>query len=65
MQNFIAEGVQCTSIFLVLFQDNGFLFIHTPVLTANDCEGAGEMFHVKVGILSLLSYYGNHFCFKY
>ncbi|KAH7650127.1 asparaginyl-tRNA synthetase (NOB+tRNA synthase) [Cryptosporidium bovis] len=28
------------------FQRNGFLYIHTPIITAADCEGAGEMFRV-------------------
>lgn len=28
------------------FQQNGFLYVHTPVITASDCEGAGEMFSV-------------------
>lgn len=28
------------------FKDKGFKYIHTPVLTASDCEGAGEMFKV-------------------
>jgi len=28
------------------FQDRGFQFLHTPVITAADCEGAGEMFQV-------------------
>jgi len=28
------------------FKDRGFKYIHTPVLTASDCEGAGEMFKV-------------------
>jgi asparaginyl-tRNA synthetase len=28
------------------FQENGFLYIHTPVITASDAEGAGEMFQV-------------------
>lgn len=28
------------------FQERGFLWIHTPILTASDCEGAGEMFTV-------------------
>lgn len=28
------------------FQSRGFLFIHTPIITTSDCEGAGEMFQV-------------------
>ncbi|NEO27685.1 MAG: asparagine--tRNA ligase, partial [Kamptonema sp. SIO4C4] len=28
------------------FQERGFLWIHTPLITANDCEGAGELFRV-------------------
>jgi asparaginyl-tRNA synthetase len=28
------------------FQKRGFLYIHTPIITASDCEGAGEMFQV-------------------
>ncbi|MGW8286680.1 MAG: asparagine--tRNA ligase [Desulfobulbales bacterium] len=28
------------------FHNNGFFFIHTPVITTIDCEGAGEMFKV-------------------
>ena len=28
------------------FQEQGFLWIHTPVITASDCEGAGELFTV-------------------
>ena len=28
------------------FQERGFLLVHTPIITANDCEGAGEMFRV-------------------
>jgi asparaginyl-tRNA synthetase len=30
------------------FQQRGFLYINTPILTASDCEGAGEMFRVNV-----------------
>lgn len=29
------------------FHDNGFLWVHTPVVTASDCEGAGAMFRVS------------------
>ncbi|MBQ1351555.1 MAG: asparagine--tRNA ligase [Oscillospiraceae bacterium] len=28
------------------FQERGFVYIHTPIVTASDCEGAGEMFRV-------------------
>ncbi|MCH7225787.1 asparagine--tRNA ligase [Haloferula sp. A504] len=28
------------------FQERGFHYIHTPIITASDCEGAGEMFRV-------------------
>jgi asparaginyl-tRNA synthetase len=29
------------------FRDNGFLWIHTPIITASDCEGAGARFRVS------------------
>lgn len=29
------------------FQERGFLYIHTPIITSSDCEGAGELFNVK------------------
>ncbi|XP_066534898.1 probable asparagine--tRNA ligase, mitochondrial [Hoplias malabaricus] len=29
------------------FRDNDFVQIHTPVITSNDCEGAGELFQVE------------------
>lgn len=29
------------------FNEQGFHYIHTPIITASDCEGAGEMFHIK------------------
>jgi len=28
------------------FNDKGFIYLHTPIITGSDCEGAGEMFHV-------------------
>ena len=28
------------------FQENGFLYVNTPIITASDCEGAGELFRV-------------------
>ena len=35
-----AHAVHC------FFQDRGFVYVHTPIITASDCEGAGEMFQV-------------------
>ncbi|OAM87483.1 asparagine--tRNA ligase [Termitidicoccus mucosus] len=29
------------------FQERGFHYVHTPIITASDCEGAGEMFRVS------------------
>ncbi len=28
------------------YNDKGFYYLHTPIITGSDCEGAGEMFHV-------------------
>ena len=35
----------CNSIHQ-FFQEQKFLYVHTPIITASDCEGAGEMFQV-------------------
>ncbi|MEN3003639.1 asparagine--tRNA ligase [Dehalobacterium formicoaceticum] len=29
------------------FQEKGFVYVHTPIITGSDCEGAGEMFRVS------------------
>ena len=29
------------------FREHGFLWVHTPIITANDCEGAGALFRVS------------------
>lgn len=34
------------------FQDRGFVYVHTPIITSSDCEGAGEMFQVTTLDLS-------------
>jgi asparaginyl-tRNA synthetase len=36
----------CNSIHQ-FFQEEGFLYVHTPIITASDCEGAGAMFRVS------------------
>jgi asparaginyl-tRNA synthetase len=36
----------CATAVHQFFQARGFMWIHTPILTASDCEGAGEMFTV-------------------
>ena len=35
-----AHAIHC------FFQEQGFVYVHTPIITASDCEGAGEMFQV-------------------
>ncbi len=35
------------------FQENNFMYVHTPCITASDCEGAGEMFQVRVRTVRL------------
>ena len=35
-----AHAIHC------FFQDRGFVYANTPIITASDCEGAGEMFQV-------------------
>lgn len=36
----------CATAIHNFFQERGFLWIHAPIITASDCEGAGEMFTV-------------------
>ncbi|MEO0768845.1 MAG: amino acid--tRNA ligase-related protein, partial [Cyanobacteria bacterium J06649_4] len=36
----------CATAIHSFFQSRDFLWMHTPILTASDCEGAGEMFTV-------------------
>uniref|UniRef100_A0A8B9JAA3 asparagine--tRNA ligase n=1 Tax=Astyanax mexicanus TaxID=7994 RepID=A0A8B9JAA3_ASTMX len=38
---------EATSAIHSYFRDNGFVQIHTPIITSNDCEGAGELFQVE------------------
>ncbi|XP_069496028.1 asparaginyl-tRNA synthetase isoform X2 [Ambystoma mexicanum] len=45
---------EATAAIQSFFKNNDFVHIHTPIITSNDCEGAGELFQVeptsKVGI---------------
>jgi asparaginyl-tRNA synthetase len=36
----------CATAIHEFFQQRGFMWVHTPIITGSDCEGAGEMFHV-------------------
>lgn len=36
----------CATAVHNFFQERGFLWVHTPLITASDCEGAGELFTV-------------------
>lgn len=40
VRNALAFATHC------FFQEAGFVYVHTPLITASDCEGAGEMFQV-------------------
>jgi asparaginyl-tRNA synthetase len=44
------------------FNERGFLYVHTPLITASDCEGAGEQFHVTTMLPKVSVYdYGSAF----
>ncbi|KAM6973741.1 asparaginyl-tRNA synthetase isoform 2-T2 [Aplochiton taeniatus] len=38
---------EATAAIQSYFKENNFVQIHTPVITSNDCEGAGELFHIE------------------
>jgi asparaginyl-tRNA synthetase len=40
MRNILADAVH------EFFQSRGFVWVHTPIITSSDCEGAGELFTV-------------------
>ncbi|HWI40007.1 MAG TPA: asparagine--tRNA ligase [Verrucomicrobiae bacterium] len=40
LRSSLAQGVHR------FFAERGFLYVHTPIITSNDCEGAGELFRV-------------------
>lgn len=52
MRNLLAQSAHR------FFQDNEFLWVHTPIITASDAEGAGEMFQVTTLDLERLAQSG-------
>ena len=40
VRSLIAHAIHC------FFKERGFVYVHTPIITGSDCEGAGEMFQV-------------------
>ena len=40
VRSVLAHAIHC------FFQERGFVYVHTPLITGSDCEGAGEMFQV-------------------
>lgn len=40
VRSLVAHAIHC------FFQDRGFVYVHTPIITGSDAEGAGEMFRV-------------------
>lgn len=42
------------------FQERNFTYVHTPIITASDCEGAGEMFQVTTLPMNDLPFTGDH-----
>ena len=40
VRSLIAHAIHC------FFQERDFVYVHTPLITGSDCEGAGEMFQV-------------------
>ncbi len=46
------------------FQERGFLYVHTPIITGSDCEGAGEMFRVTTLDLNELPMKGGQIDFE-
>nr|MDD6336336.1 asparagine--tRNA ligase [bacterium] len=40
VRSVVSHAIHC------FFQERGFVYVHTPLITASDCEGAGEMFRV-------------------
>ncbi|XP_042718477.1 probable asparagine--tRNA ligase, mitochondrial isoform X1 [Lagopus leucura] len=52
---------EATAAIHSFFQDNGYVHIHTPIITSNDCEGAGELFQIGTSQEAKESVEKNHF----
>jgi len=42
------------------FQDRGFVYVHTPIITGNDCEGAGQVFNVAPDFSKPTEFFGKN-----
>lgn len=47
------QATRCINNYL---HDKGYIQIHTPILTSNDCEGAGEVFRVQPENMKILKH---------
>uniref|UniRef100_A0A8C3CD05 asparagine--tRNA ligase n=1 Tax=Cairina moschata TaxID=8855 RepID=A0A8C3CD05_CAIMO len=52
---------EATAAIHSFFQDHGYVHIHTPIITSNDCEGAGELFQIETSNETQKSVEKNHF----
>ncbi|NXG35189.1 SYNM protein, partial [Dromaius novaehollandiae] len=52
---------EATAAIHSFFQENGYVHIHTPIITSNDCEGAGELFQIETSNEARESGEKNHF----
>ncbi|NWY00774.1 SYNM protein, partial [Nothoprocta ornata] len=52
---------EATAAIHSFFKENSYVHIHTPIITSNDCEGAGELFKVETSNEAMESAEKNHF----
>ncbi|KAM8821835.1 asparaginyl-tRNA synthetase [Eudromia elegans] len=52
---------EATAAIHSFFKENGYVHIHTPIITSNDCEGAGELFQIETSNEARESAEKNHF----